>query len=218
MVYRVYVERRPDFAVEASQLAEELRNNLNLSGITGVRLINRYDVEDIDRKTLDESSRTIFSEPQSDIITDTLDYAPEDRLLAVEYLPGQFDQRADSCEQCIQLLTRGERPTVRTAKIYIFSGGISDGDMDMIRRYLINPVECREAEPGLPETLKINHPVPDDIKTIDGFRDMADDDIDGFIASWGLAMDSDDVKFCRAYFRDTERRDPTVTELRVIDT
>ena len=218
MVYRVYVERRPEFAVEASQLADELKTNLNLAGITGVRVLNRYDAEDIDRKTLDESSRTIFSEPQSDIISDDLTFEKNDRVLAVEYLPGQFDQRADSCEQCIQLLTRGERPTVRTAKIYIFSGDISDADMDMIRRYLINPVECREADLEMPETLKINHPVPEDIREIDGFTDMDDGAVDAFIESWGLAMDADDVKFCRAYFRDTEHRNPTVTELRVIDT
>ena len=218
MVYRVYVERRPGFAAEASQLLDELKNNLNIAGISGVRFLNRYDAEDIDGQTMEAASRTIFSEPQSDIITDKLEAGENDVVLAVEYLPGQFDQRADSCEQCIQLITMGDRPVIRTARIYVFSGDLSENDIMSIKRYLINPVECREADLALPETLKMKQQYPDDVKTVDGFTGMDDKDIAGFISKWGLAMDEDDVRFCRAYFRDVERRDPTVTELKVIDT
>ncbi|NLZ37966.1 MAG: phosphoribosylformylglycinamidine synthase [Clostridiales bacterium] len=217
MVYRVYVERRQGFDAEANALNHELANNLNIKGITSVRVINRYDVEGIDRKTLDEAALTIFSEPQTDIISENFEYKAKDKVLAAEYLPGQFDQRADSCEQCIQLLTRAERPTVRTAKIYIFGGKISESEFESIKRYLINPVECREASLEPVETLKMQVEYPADVASIDGFIDMEDDDIETFISDWGLAMDADDVRFCRDYFRH-EKRNPTVTELRVIDT
>jgi phosphoribosylformylglycinamidine synthase len=217
MVYRVYVERRQGFDAEAKALKRELVNNLNIKGVTSVRVLNRYDVEGIDKKTIEDAELTIFSEPQTDIISENLEYDASDRILATEYLPGQFDQRADSCEQCIQLLTRGERPTVRTAKIYLFSGNISKEEFDSIKRYLINPVESREASLEPVDTLKMDVEYPEDIASIDGFIKMDDDEIESFISDWGLAMDADDVKFCRDYFR-KERRNPTVTELRVIDT
>lgn len=217
MVYRVYVERRQGFDAEAKALKRELVNNLNIKGVTSVRVLNRYDVEGIDKKTIEDAELTIFSEPQTDIISEKLEYDASDRILATEYLPGQFDQRADSCEQCIQLLTRGERPTVRTAKIYLFSGNISKEEFDSIKRYLINPVESREASLDPVDTLKMAVEYPEDIASIDGFIKMDDDEIESFISDWGLAMDADDVKFCRDYFR-KERRNPTVTELRVIDT
>ena len=218
MIFRLYVERRPGFDIEARNMYREVKDNLLVAGIKSVRYINRYDTEDISQEILDSAKNTVFSEPQTDIILDSINANDGDRILAIEYLPGQYDQRADSCSQCIQILTRGERPKIRTAKIYIFSGTISDAEFDKIKNYIINPVESREASLDIPETLTDKFDMPGAIAVIDGFIGMTDDMIPDFISSYALAMDNDDVKFCINYFKNEEKRDPTLTELRMIDT
>jgi phosphoribosylformylglycinamidine synthase, clade II len=218
MIFRLYVERRPGFDIEAKNMYREVKNNLLVAGIKSVRYINRYDTEGITEEILNSAKNTVFSEPQTDIILDSVNADDNDRILAIEYLPGQYDQRADSCSQCVQILTRGERPKIRTAKIYIFSGEISDAEFDKIKNYIINPVESREASLDMPATLTDNFDMPNAIEIIDGFISMTDDMIGDFISTYSLAMDNDDVKFCIAYFKNEEKRDPTLTELRMIDT
>ena len=216
-VFRIYVEKKPEFAVEA----DGVRHDISTLGIKvkSVRLFNRYDVEGIDEATFDTASRTIFSEPAVDVtFSDLPALCPGQRLLAVEYLPGQFDQRADSCEQCIQIMTQGDRPRVRNARIYLIDGEISDDEFETIKGSLINPVELREASLEKVTTLAVNYDIPTTVKTLDGFIKLTDEELAGFIVSYGLAMDFDDIAFCQRYFRDTEHRDPTITEIRLIDT
>ena len=217
MVLRVYVEKQPEHAVEARQLFSDIRENLMITSLESLRMLNRYDVEGISLDVYNKAKNTIFSEPQSDIVYDELEYSDSDRVFAVEYLPGQFDQRADSCAQCIQLLTYEERPTVRTAKVYILSGDLSDDDLSRIKHYVINPVESREASLALPETLADNFEIPTTVETIDGFISMGEDELRAFLKKYALAMDFDDVVFCQSYFKSEEKRDPTITEIRMID-
>ena len=219
MVYRIYVEKKPAFAVEAAGVLSDLRDVLMLDCVTGVRVLNRYDVEHIDEADFRRARSTIFSEPQVDVCYDELPLlAPGERVLAVEYLPGQFDQRADSCAQCISLATAKERPTVRSARLYLLSGDLSDETLAQIERYLVNPVESRPASLELPETLDASYPVPTAVETLDGFTALDRAGLEEFAARYGLAMDADDLAFCQTYFRDAERRDPTITEIRMIDT
>ncbi len=216
MVYRVYVERKNGFENDALALFSELKNLLGIKGLEKVRLINRYDVENIEKNLFDYSIKTVFSEPQSD---DVLTALPTDAnaLFAVEYLPGQFDQRADSASQCIQLISACERPLIRTAKVYALYGSITDADIDAIKKYVVNPVESRIADLGEYETLKQVYDIPTAIKTLDGFIDMDRDGLAKFCAELGLAMDTDDLVFCQNYFI-SEKRNPTLTEIRMIDT
>ncbi len=217
-VFRIYVEKKPEFAVEADAVRHDLKASLGLP-IEGVRFFNRYDVEGIDSETFKTASRTIFSEPAVDVTSSELPALGENqRLLAVEYLPGQFDQRADSCEQCIQIMTQGERPQVRNARIYLIDGSLSEEDMAAVKSHLINPVESREASLECFETLAVNYDIPTTVQTLDGFIALDGQQLAKFIASYGLAMDLDDIKFCQQYFRDSEKRDPTITEIRMIDT
>ena len=215
MVYRIYVEKQPAHAVEARSLFADIRENLMISGLTGLRVLNRYDVEGIDEEVFAKAKNTIFSEPQSDIVYDEV--KADGVVFAVEYLPGQFDQRADSCAQCIQLLTYRERPRVRTARVYILSGNISESDVGRIKHYVINPVESREASLDKPETLADNFHIPTTVETIDGFISMDEKALHEFLDKYALAMDFDDVCFCQKYFRDEEKRDPTISEIRLID-
>ncbi len=216
-VFKVFVERKQGYRIEAESVKRDLRENLMISGLEGVRFINRYYVEGISEEIFEKAKYTIFSEPQTDIAADGIEYSEKERVFAVEYLPGQFDQRADSCSQCIQILTQGDRPIVKTAKIYILSGEISDEEFASIKKYIINPVECREASFEMPASLEDKHEMPDMVPTIDGFTAMTRPDFKGFIAKYALAMDEDDVEFCVKHFRDEEKRDPTLTELRLID-
>lgn len=218
MIYRIYVERRSGFETEAECLYHDLKENLLISGLKSVRFINRYDTENIDKEIFEKAKNTVFSEPQTSFVSDDIELTDGDIIFAVEYLPGQYDQRADSCAQCIQILTCGERPTIRAARIYILNGEISDDELDKIKKYIINPVESREAALDIPETLTDNFETPTPIETIDGFTELTDDMINDFIESYELAMDIEDVKFCIKYFKNTEKRDPTLTELRMIDT
>ena len=215
MVYRVYVEKKPELAHEAAALLGELRNLLGITGLTGLRVVNRYDVENIEPALFAYARDTVFSEPQVDRVYDALE--AEGTVFAVEYLPGQFDQRADSAAQCIQILSQGERPTVRTAKVYLLEGALSAAELEAVKRYVINPVEAREASLEKPETLHVDYELPDSVETLEGFNALDDAGLAAFIAERGLAMDLDDIRFCRDYFR-SEGRAPTITEIRIIDT
>ena len=164
MVYRVYVEKKPALAHEANGLLSELRNLVGITALTSLRVINRYDVENIDEALFSKAVRTIFSEPQLDMVSDTLD-AKWETVFAVEPLPGQFDQRADSAAQCIQLQSQGDRPTVRSAKVYVLGGKLSCEDLDAIKKYVINAVESREASLEKPETLAIDYAIPETVAT-----------------------------------------------------
>ncbi len=218
-VSRIYVEKKPPFAVEAASVLSDLKTSLQIAGLTGVRVLNRYDVEGLDDETFRTASATIFSEPPVDTVRfDLPAVGDNERLFASEYLPGQFDQRADSCAQCIQFLTHGERPRVATAKIYILSGDISDADFDRIKGYLINPVESREASLDTFQTLDVPYAVPQAVETLEGFTALDSAALSDFVKHYGLAMDDDDIRFCQDYFKNQEKRDPTITEIRMIDT
>ncbi len=217
MVYRIYVEKKKELAFEAKALLSDVRTLLGIESLTDVRLFNRYDAENITEELFDYAKKTVFSEPQLDIVSDNLDSLSDCVLFAVEYLPGQFDQRADSAAQCIQIISQGDRPVIKTAKVYALYGNLSDADITAIKKYIINPVESREATLEMPVTLATEYAIPTDVKTLDGFINLERDGLAGFIAEYGLAMDIDDITFCRDYFR-SEQRDPTITEIRMIDT
>ena len=216
MVYRVYVEKKAELANEARALQHDLRAFLGIRSLTGLRLYNRYDLEGISRELFDYTVKTVLSEPQLDLVTDQVPQG--DAVFAVEYLPGQFDQRADSAAQCIQILSQGERPVVRTARVYALEGVLTPQELEAVKQYVINPVESREASLDLPETLRMEYTVPTSVRTITGFTAMDAAGLDALREDLGLAMDLDDLKFLQAYFRDEERRDPTITEIRVVDT
>ena len=217
MVRRIYVEKKPPLRQEAEALLRELRTLLGITALTGLRLINRYDVEGLDSAAFDRAVRTVFSEPQVDDATASLP-AGDFTAFAVEYLPGQFDQRADSAQACIQLMTQGERPRLRTAKVYLLSGQLSPADVEKIKAYVINPVEAREAGLELVETLETAWETPAMVETIQGFTTLDQAGLQALLDRLGLAMDLDDLAFLQSYFRDEEGRDPTVTEVRVVDT
>ena len=220
MVYRIFVEKREGMSPEAGNLLSDLRGFLGIESLEDVRVLNRYDVEGIDPAVYEKAKHIVFSEPQVDVVWDETFPEPRDvhRLLAVEALPGQFDQRADSCAQCVQLMAGVDRPLVRHAKVYMLKGNLSDGDLEKIKSYLINPVESREASMEKPETLVRSHDVPPMVETLTGFTGLDDAGLSALLEKLGLAMDLDDLKFLQAYFRDTEHRDPTITEVRVVDT
>ena len=215
MVYRVFVEKKKELAQEAKALLGEARDLLGIKNLTDVRVINRYDAENITSELFDYAKRTVFSEPQLDIVSDSIEI--NGKCFAVEFLPGQFDQRADSAAQCIQIISQGERPLIRTAKIYILIGDITDADAQRIKKYVINPVEAREASLEKPETLAVKYDIPTEVRTLDGFIELDRAGLENFVKQYGLAMDADDIAFCRDYFK-SEHRDPTITEIRMIDT
>ena len=216
MVYRVYVEKKPELAAEAATLFQEAVSLLGISSLRGVRIINRYDAENISQELFSAAKKTVFSEPQLDTVSETFD-TRGGTVFAVEYLPGQFDQRADSAAQCIQILSRSVRPLIRTAKVYILSGELTDAEFSRIKRYVINPVEAREASLELPETLRISYEIPEKVETLNGFTGLDCPALETFRQKYGLAMDIDDLAFFQSYFR-SEKRDPTMTELRMTDT
>ena len=218
MVSRVYVEKKAGFDVEAKALEHELREILGIAGLSNLRLINRYDVEGISGELFEQCVPTVFSEPQTDDVYRELPDAPGATTFAVEALPGQFDQRADSASQCIQLISQGERPEVRNAKVYILEGELSADDVAAAKKYVINPVEAREASLMPVETLAQDFPEPDPVEVIDGFCTLDEAGLAAFIADRGLAMDLADIAFCQKYFADEEQRDPTITEIKMIDT
>ncbi|NLC79515.1 MAG: phosphoribosylformylglycinamidine synthase, partial [Ruminococcaceae bacterium] len=214
-VYRIYVEKKKDYAVEAASLKSEISSLLGINGIKSLRIINRYDVEGISAELFGASVATVFSEPQLD---DTYEELPKaDYTFAVEYLPGQFDQRASSASECIQLISAGERPAVNSARVYLIDGALSSLELQSIKEYVINPVEAREAELTKKETLKVNYSIPTEVETLTGFTKLDKAGLSDFVKKYGLAMDTDDIAFCQKYFI-SERRDPTITEIRMIDT
>ena len=219
-VFRCFVEKKSGYDVEAEGLFHELRHTLGLAGLTGVRVLRRYDVEGVDEAVYAAARTTILSEPQVDKLWDEKMPAPrgEHTLLAVEALPGQYDQRADSCAQCIQMMTGGERPAVRAATVYVLQGTLTPEELDKARGYLINPVESREAALDKPETLRQSYPVPEDVPVLDGFAHMSEEELRQVLDTYGLAMDLADLKFFQQYMFEEELRDPTLTELRVVDT
>jgi len=216
MVYRIYVEKKEGLAHEAKALLNEARNLLGIENLTDIRLFNRYDAENITEELFNYSVKTVFSEPQLDIVSEDIDL-PGAYIFAVEALPGQFDQRADSAAQCIQIISQGDRPTIRTAKVYALYGDLSEAEIDEIKKYVINPVECRQAALDKPETLAMQYDIPTEVATLEGFIDLDSDGLAAFIKQYGLAMDLDDITFCQGYFK-TEKRNPTITEIRMIDT
>ena len=216
MVYRIFVEKKPGLDNAAKALAQDIRSFLGVAALEELRLIHRYDLENIDKDLFHYACRTILSEPPLDNTYHELN-ADGYYCFAVEYLPGQFDQRADSAAQCIQLVSRGEKPLVRTAEVYLLKGNLDEAAIQQIKKYVINPVECRETSLSLPETLKANYDIPTEVETLTGFRTMDEDALAAMVKKMGLAMDRDDLRFCRDYFV-KEQRDPTITELRMIDT
>ena len=219
-VFRCFVRKRPGFDVEAQGLCRDLREQLGVQGLEAVTILNRYDVEGIDAGVYEQAKGTVFSEPQVDAVYDEDFPYPSGThsILAVEALPGQFDQRADSAAQCVQLMTGGERPLIAYAKVYVLEGVLSVPELKRISAYLINPVESREASMDKPDTLAQSYDTPDHVETLDGFTELDGDELAALLDKLGLAMDLDDLKFLQTYFRDWERRDPTITEVRVVDT
>ena len=217
MVFRVYVEKRNGFDVQAQQLLHELKEILGISAITSARIINRYDVEGIGEDLFNTAVQTVLSEPPVDNTYDYLPIETNEHVFAIEFLPGQFDQRAQSASECIQLISQGERPTVRTAKVIALKGDLDEKAMDAIKHYVINPVEAREASLDEVKSLQRETVVPSDVEVIDTFNSLDEAGLQKFIENRGLAMDLADAKFCQQYFRE-ENRNPTITEIRVIDT
>ena len=237
MVYRIYVEKKPGLANEAAALKSDAKTLLGISRLEDVRVINRYDVENIDEALFADCRWKVFAEPQLDNTSDSLEeltglyiddngyaYSDEERenkaafVFAVEALPGQYDQRADSAEQCVQIISQGERPSVRFARVYVLFGELMPADIEAVMNYVINPVETRAASLEMPETLEMHYEIPTEVKVLNGFNNMTQAEMRGCISAMGLAMDEADLAMCMEYFRDTEHRDPTITELRMIDT
>ena len=223
-VKRIYVEKKPDYAVRAGELREELREYLELDGLEKVRILTRYDVENVSDEAYKKALVTIFSEPPVDILyEDEFPHDDGDRIFSVEYLPGQFDQRADSAEQCVRLLAENEQPVIRSATTYVLTGDISDGDMDRVHDYCINPVDSRMTDETVPDTLISVYPEPDDVSVFDGFISMPEEELKKLYDSLGLAMTFADFKHIQDYFsgrwdESEPHRDPTMTEIRVLDT
>ncbi len=216
MVYRVYVEKKAGQTHEADGLLREIRDFLQIDGLTSVRVLNRYDAENIDEKLFCYAVNTVFSEPQVDDVTYEV---PQSQIVfAVEPLPGQYDQRADSAAQCIQIISQGNRPIIRTAKVYVLAGELTQENIAAIKKHVINAVESREASLELPETLTVKHAAPETVATVEGFIGLDDAGLAEPLGKLGLAMGVDDLKFLQGYFRDAEHRDPTITEIRVVDT
>ncbi|WP_026198902.1 phosphoribosylformylglycinamidine synthase subunit PurQ [Desulfitobacterium hafniense] len=218
-VKRIYVEKKPGFNIEAQGLLQDIQENLGIKNLEALRIINRYDVAGITSEEYVQARRIIFSEPTVDWVYDEeLKLSPQDRVFAMEYLPGQYDQRADSAAQCIQILTQKERPEIAAAKVMVLKGQITEAELERIKQYCINPVESREAGLDKPENLAFVPELPEDVEIIEGFTGMAQTELEQFYQGAGLAMSLEDLAFCQGYFRDEEKRDPTITEIRVIDT
>ena len=218
-VYRVFAEKKKGNDIEAVHMLNDLKNNVGITGLEEVRIINRYDAEGLPEESFKAAVKGVFSEANlDDVYYEEMTFSPEWRVFATEYLPGQYDQRADSAAQCIQLLTVGERPTVTSAKVIAVKGDITDAEFDKIKAYVINPVESRLASMDKPETLDIKSDVPADIVRINGFINMTDEEIAKYHASMGFAMSIADLCWVRDYFKNDENRDPSLTELKVIDT
>ena len=219
VVKRIYVEKKAPFAVKAKELKEDLVGYLGMSQITDVRELIRYDVENVSDEVFEKACKTVFSEPPvDDFYLEDFARNAEDKVFSVEYLPGQFDQRADSAEQCIKFLKEDEEPVIKTAVTYVISGDITQDDFDKIKAYCINPVDSRETDMVKPETLITKFEEPADVIIFDGFKDLAEDKLKELYSSLGLAMTFKDFLHIQNYFGNEENRDPSMTEIRVLDT
>ena len=201
MVYRIFVEKKPGLDNEASALLSDARTFLGITALEKVRLLNRYDAENITPEAFDLAVREVFSEPPLDLTSGEADTEGAAAVFAVEYLPGQFDQRADSAVQCVQMLTQGSRPLIRSARVYLLYGALSEADILEIKKYVINPVEAREASLEKPETLAADYAIPTEVATLQGFTDLDRAGLEAFVRDYGLAMDAEDISFCQQYFR-----------------
>ena len=218
-VRRIYVEKKEPYAVAARQLKEDILGFLAVKGLTGVRKLIRYDVENVSDEVFEKACRTVFSEPPVDILyRETIDIPEDGFVFSVEALPGQFDQRADSAVQCVQFLNENENPVIRTAETYILTGTFTEEEIDRIKKYCINPVDSRETGMDKPETLQTEYPQADDVQVLTGMTSMYEDELTKLYKSLGLAMTFNDFLFIQEYFARTEHRDPTITEIRVLDT
>lgn len=217
MVYRVFVEKKDGLRNEASALRNDLKNLLGIDALSDLRIINRYDVENVEVQLFESAKTGVFAEPQLDDVSESLDVAGAHSVFGVEPLPGQFDQRADSAAQCIQIISQKEKPLVQSAKIYVLYGALDDNDVAKIKKYVINPVESREASLEMPRTLRAEYEIPTEVETLAGFSSLDAEGLAEFVKKYGLAMDESDIKFCQDYFR-TENREPTITEIKMIDT
>lgn len=218
-VFRVYVEKKAAYTVEANGILHDIISSLGIKELTGLRLLNRYDVEGIDKAVFSAAVPTVFSEPQVDVVSYELPKLQADEhIFAVEYLPGQFDQRADSAAQCISLMTQKDRPAVRTARVFLLSGKLSKEHLSSVKSYIINPVEAREASLEPVATLNMQYSIPTTVELLNGFIGLSPEQLDKAIQEFGLAMDHDDILFCQDYFKNSEKRDPTITEIKMIDT
>lgn len=218
-VRRIFIEKKKEFDVEGKNLFVDLKNNLGIKNIESVRVIIRYDVEGLSEDEFEASKKTIFYEPSIDKVYDkATDIDTGDRLIAIEYLPSQYDQRADSASQCIQMLTQGEKPQVKVAKIIVLNGDFCDKEYEKIKQYLVNPVESQEAKIEKPDTLEVVMKTPENVKVLDGFINLTSLQVEKFKDQMGFAMSVEDLEFCRKYFKDIEKRNPTITEIKVIDT
>lgn len=219
-VRRIFVEKRQGFFdIPAQQLHDDLVESFRLSGLKAVRLFNRYDIEGLSDEEYAQVKAVVFSEPPVDVVyEEELPTFPNSTMFAVEYLPGQYDQTADSAAQCVQLVTQKERPEIATARVVVLVGDVSAADVEKIKNYYINAVESREASMAKPETLDMKFQAPADVELLEGFTTMDEAALHAFMDARGFAMSFEDLKFCQEYFRDTEKRDPTITEIRVIDT
>ena len=219
MVKRIYVQKKPGFDVEAKEVLSDLQENLQIKGLQDVVILNRYDVSGIDDETYEKAKNTVFSEPQVDVCFDEdYNFEKEDKVFAVEFLPGQFDQRANSLAECLQIISGSKRPIAKSAKVYVLKGTITDEEVAKIKKYLINSVDSQEASLEKLDTLEEQMEEPKDVAVIEGFIDMTDEDAVKFYEKYGFAMDIADLKFCQKYFSDTEKRNPTMTEMKMIDT
>ena len=217
-VKRVYVEKKPDYAVKAKELHEEIKNYLGIKA-EYVRVLVRYDIENISYETYAKALETVFAEPPVDVIYEgEPELAATDKVFSVEALPGQFDQRADSAEQCVKLLAEDEEPVIKTATTYVLSGDVTDEQMKAVMDYCVNPVDSRICGMEIPETLVTEFPEPADVHIFDGFKDMAEADLKELYDSLGLAMTFKDFLHIQNYFKGEEKRDPSMTEIRVLDT
>ncbi|NCC82350.1 MAG: phosphoribosylformylglycinamidine synthase, partial [Clostridia bacterium] len=218
-VKRLFVEKKEGFSVASDHLLKDIKENLLIKDIDNIRILNRYDIEGITDQEYITARNNIFSEGNTDIVYDEkFPVSGKEKYFGVEYLPGQYDQRSDSAEQCVQILTQKEKPTIKSAKIYVFAGNISEENFAKIKNYLINPVDSREASQDKPDTLEQKYETPEDVEIINNFISMSEGELKNFADTQGFAMSFEDLLFSREYFRDTEKRNPTITELKLIDT
>ena len=218
-VKRVFVEKKKPYAVKAKELYDEITDYLGIKTVTGVRVLIRYDIENLSDDTYKKALTTVFSEPPVDDVYEMqFESGSDDYVFSVEYLPGQFDQRADSAEQCVKFFNENEIPVIKTATTYVISGTLTDEQKEKIKELCINPVDSREADSKIPDTLVTEFKVPADVIIFDGFKDMAEADLKELYDSLGLAMTFKDFIFIQEYFKNEEKRDPSMTEIRVLDT